>query len=67
MVNKNYKQGRDLEYEVTEIFKKEGWIAQRTAGSHSIFDVMLVKLSPKMEKIVFVAFVQCKTSKRDTA
>ena len=64
MVNKNYKQGRDLEYEVTKIFKDKGWVAQRTAGSHSPFDVMLVKYTPDLKKICFVAFVQCKTEKR---
>lgn len=61
MKNKNYLRGVRLEREVQEIFRKAGYIALRTAGSHSPWDVVLVKESDKMKKICFVAFVQCKT------
>lgn len=59
-MNLNYNRGRALEYEVVKIFKDAGYIAQRTAGSHSVFDVILAKKGQNTEKIVFVAFVQCK-------
>lgn len=62
-MNKNYQKGVRLEREVIKIFEKEGWIAQRTAGSHSPFDVTLIKQSPQNKKILFVAFVQCKVKK----
>jgi len=61
MPNKNYERGRRLEQEVVNIFKEKGWIAVRTAGSKSPFDVILIKESSQMKKICFVAFVQCKT------
>ena len=60
MTNPNYIKGVKLEREVVAIFKKAGWIAQRTAGSHSTFDVILAKETLKHKKICFVAFVQCK-------
>ena len=60
MSNKNYIKGVKLEREVVNIFKDKGWIAMRTAGSHSPFDVILIKESFKHKKICFVAFVQCK-------
>ena len=65
MANKNYLRGVRLEREVVNLFKENGWIAQRTAGSHSPFDVVLVKESDDLKKIVFVAFVQCKTKKKN--
>ena len=63
MPNKNYQRGVRLEREVMNIFKAKGYIAQRTAGSHSPFDVVLVKEN-KDKKICFVAFVQCKVKKK---
>ena len=64
MVNKNYLRGVRLEREVQKIFRDAGWVAVRTAGSHSPWDIILVKRTDKLEKklmIEFVAFVQCKT------
>lgn len=60
--NKNYLRGVRLEREVMQIFKEHGYIVMRTAGSHSPFDVVLVKEGP-LKRICFVAFVQCKTKK----
>lgn len=63
----NYKRGVRLEREVQHIFKEKGWEAIRTAGSHSPFDVILVKYSKDAnginEKVCFVSFVQCKISR----
>jgi len=68
-VNKKYEKGVRLEREVVELFKNAGWDAQRTAGSHSPFDVVLVKYTEghgkEYKKICFVAFVQCKVKKAD--
>lgn len=47
-----------------KIFKEAGFIVMRTAGSHSPFDVVLVKESDQLKKIAHVAFVQCKTEKK---
>ena len=63
-MNKNYQRGVRLEREVVNIFKANGYIAQRTAGSHSPYDVVLIKESSDTKKIVFVAFVQCKVKKQ---
>lgn len=42
MVNKNYKRGRDAEYECMQQLREEGFTAFRTAGSHGMFDVIAV-------------------------
>ncbi|KKK57623.1 hypothetical protein LCGC14_3052580 [marine sediment metagenome] len=63
MGNPNYRRGVRLEREIMQIFKDNGYIVMRTAGSHSPFDVVLVKESSELKKICFVAFVQCKTKK----
>jgi len=36
MTNKKYIKGRKTEYEVIKVLKKQGYIAQRSAGSHKI-------------------------------
>ena len=63
MANKNYLRGVRLEREVQKIFRDAGWTAIRTAGSHSPWDVILVKTGEVEKKVMiqFVAFVQCKT------
>ena len=63
MPNQNYLRGVRFEREVMKIFKDAGFIVMRTAGSHSPFDVVLVKESKELKKIAHVAFVQCKTEK----
>jgi len=63
MPNKNYIRGVRFEREVQQIFKDAGYITMRTAGSHSPFDVVLVKMTKDMKRIAHVAFVQCKTKK----
>ena len=60
-----YEKGVKLEREVIKIFKENGFIAFRSAGSHSPFDVVLAKKTDFNEKICFVAFVQCKVKKID--
>ena len=63
MPNPKYKRGRRFEYEVMEIFRQNNFVVLRTAGSHSPFDVVLVKMTKDMKRIAHVAFVQCKTKK----
>ena len=62
-MNKNYQRGVRLEREVQQIFEAAGYETLRTAGSHSPWDVVLVKQIGSVKKICFVAFVQCKTKK----
>lgn len=57
---KAYKKGARFEREVIDLFRHAGYEAQRTAGSHSPFDIVLVKYTPENKRICFVAFVQCK-------
>lgn len=48
MVNINYNRGRAKEYRIAHKFKKMGYdIAQRTAGSHSPFDVIAISKADK--------------------
>lgn len=42
MPNKNYLKGRRKEYKICNNLKAKGYIAQRTAGSHSPFDVIAI-------------------------
>lgn len=61
-----YEKGVRLEREVINIFKKHGYEALRSAGSHGLFDVTLIKTTEgggkKYKKVCFVAFVQCKVT-----
>ena len=49
MSNKHYLKGREREYAIIRRLKKEGcWeIAQRTAGSHSPFDIIAINKETK--------------------
>ena len=43
MVNRQYNRGRAKEYRVMELLREEGWIAGRSAGSHSPVDIFAAK------------------------
>ena len=43
MVNKNYVSGRRFEYTIKKELQDQGWIAIRSAGSHSPFDIVAIK------------------------
>jgi len=43
MPNRNYRAGRAREYEAMEILRSEGWLANRSAGSHGAWDVAAAK------------------------
>lgn len=47
MTNANYEAGRRLEYEIVKVMREAGWIALRTAGSHSPWDVIVVDVDPE--------------------
>jgi len=48
MPNKNYIKGRNKEYAIVKKKREEGCeIAQRTAGSHSPFDVIAINREKK--------------------
>ena len=53
MPNKNYQKGRRKEYKICKELKDEGFeISQRTAGSHSPFDVIAVNKVTKVIKLI---------------
>ena len=58
--NPNYKAGRAFEYERRLAWRKEGYEALRTAGSHGSFDIIAVKDGEP------VHLIQCKRAD-DTA
>ncbi len=61
MPNKNQRRGINYEHEVVKMFKDAGYTAQRTAGSHSEYDVIVWKKDRTVKKICFLVMVQCKT------
>jgi Holliday junction resolvase len=38
----NYQKGASIEYKIIEMLEKVGYRAERTAGSHGVFDVIAV-------------------------
>ena len=53
MPNKNYEKGRRKEYKICEELKEEGFdIVQRTAGSHSPFDVIAINKNLRVIKLI---------------
>ena len=53
MPNKNYIKGRKKEYKIVKEYRDKGFdIVQRTAGSHSPFDV--IAIHTKEKKILLV-------------
>ena len=55
MVNKNYAKGRKKEYKFINMAKERGFIAFRSAGSHSPIDVCIIDRIGRN-----VGFLQCK-------
>jgi len=43
VVNQQYNRGRAKEYRVMELLREEGWVAGRSAGSHSPVDIFAAK------------------------
>ena len=42
-MNRNYRRGRQKEYQLKDRFENEGYVVFRTAGSHGIADLILIK------------------------
>ena len=56
MPNKNYIKGRRKEYKILHKLKDNGFdIVQRTAGSHSPFDIIAIDIKNKK-----IRLIQCK-------
>lgn len=62
MPNQNYIKGRRHEYEVVNTLKDKGWIAFRSAGSHSPIDV--IAIHPKKCLIQAIQMKPTSMSKR---
>lgn len=58
MPNKNYISGRAFEYKVKKYLESHGHLVFRSAGSHSIAD--LISISMKLDRTVLI---QCKHHK----
>ncbi len=54
-MNSKYQKGRRKEYKYVKIMREKGFIAQRSAGSHSPFDV--IAINPETKEI---RLIQCK-------
>lgn len=55
MTNSNYIAGRKFEYDRLKFYKEAGYTTFRTAGSHGLFD--LIVIHPTLHT---VTFIQCK-------
>ncbi|MCJ7572339.1 MAG: hypothetical protein MUO82_10785 [Candidatus Thermoplasmatota archaeon] len=62
MRNKNYEKGRKFEYEMKELYESLGCLVFRTAGSHSIAD--LIAIPNTILSFQKPILIQCKTSKK---
>jgi hypothetical protein len=51
MPNKNYINGRRFEYKVRDAYKALGYVALRSAGSHSPYDVIALEAHGEPEVI----------------
>ena len=47
MPNKNYINGRSLEYRVKNLLKENGFAVVRSAGSHGKWDIIAINESKK--------------------
>ena len=59
----SYRAGRDLEYEVREIFRQNGFIVTRAAGSKGPWDLIATKFTGRSRQRVYVVLLQCKRNK----
>ena len=61
----NYHAGRRFEWEIADLFKREGYTVSRTAGSHGEFDLLATKRTSRNRKRIFlVVLAQCKRTQR---
>ncbi len=64
MPNLSYQRSRRREYEVMHRLEKAGWFCVRSAGSHTIADLLCVR-KYIFEPLLFdVRFIQIKTSRK---
>lgn len=63
----NYVKGTNAEYEIAKIFKENGFIVTRAAGSHGPFDLIAIKETKQTRTKVyfFCGFMQVKKNKRN--
>jgi Holliday junction resolvase len=57
----NYKSGSDFERQIKSLYEANGFVCQRSAGSHSAADLIAVK---KEEGIMIGDWVQCKKERK---
>lgn len=48
----NYQRGRNKEYRIVDYYRERGWIAFRSAGSHSPFDVIAIHKGLKQIRLI---------------
>jgi len=65
MVNKNYQKGRAFEYKIKKAYEKSGYLVFRSAGSHSIADLIAIHPSGLVHLIQCKATTYNKISKKE--
>ena len=58
------KKGRDYEYEVQEMLRKNGYVTTRSSGSHGEWDITAVKKGLRSRRVLYVLLIQAKMTKR---
>jgi len=59
MPNKNYQRGRAYEYKEKKIWEEMGYFVIRSAGSHSLFDLVAFPITKRGS----IAFIQVKSGR----
>jgi Holliday junction resolvase len=59
-----YKKGRMFEYKVKDTLEKDGYFVIRSAGSHSVADLVAIKPPNSINNKPTVMFVQCFTGNK---
>ena len=57
MPNRNYNSGRAFEYRVQKYLREKGWFVLRSAGSHTVCDLLAIRKGE-------INLVQCKKDGR---
>lgn len=65
-MNNSYRRSADRERALKNQFEKQGWYATRSAGSHGVADVVLIRPAEQCAHPAHyqVRFIQVKTSQR---
>lgn len=56
----NYERGRRIKYRLHKIFREDGWMVARSAGSKGPVDLVAVRRHPLLPNLTEVVLIQVK-------